>query len=1251
MISLEPFVLEKPIGRGGMAEVWAAKHREQGVPVAVKVLTTEKTRDPMFVSAFKNEVRAVAGLNHPNIVMVFDYGQLPEETEKQSEGKLRAGSPYLVMERADGGSLRALCGKLMWEDMKQILLSLLDALAHAHARGVIHRDLKPKNVLYCRSRNAWIITDFGLAHAVGQENLSPWEEETVMGTPTYMAPEQFECRWRDYGPWTDLYSFGCLAYALASGNPPFSGAQSVPKLMFAHTRLPVPDLKPKMPVPEGFEAWIKRLMEKDPAHRFRRAADAAWALLRLGDPVIPTMQLLPTAPPFSPSLSPYGLPQDKNILDSDELNSVLKHSSFNPDAYDLSAQCVMDAADDSSETIPQIEEMFNSSTFDSQTLPGLGEFLTMSDEEDSQTLAGFNVNAIALYEDNNSDSSESMYQQNFTLPPLPSTWRRPPVERPPIRLMGAGLGLYGLRSIPLVGREKERDLLWQTMKKVREHGEIHAVLLKGAAGCGKSRIAEWLCERVHEVGTARVLKGVHSPDSGPADGIEPMISRYMRCTGLKREEVLERTCKILQEQGVSDPDEWNALTEIISPATKEDIAAGARIIRFSNVTERYVLLQRFLERQSRKRPIVIWLDDIHWGLESLHFILYLFENQKEHYFPVLIILTAREEALAEHEEVSQLLQKLLEFPNTREVEIGPLDPKDRSALVRELLGLEGELAALVEEKTNGNPLFAVQLVGDWVERGLLELGPFGFRLKKKVEAFLPDDLHQVWAARVDRLLENYSKEAGYALELAAVLGQEVDCEEWHEVCQLADLEVPRNLLEALFAQRLALNEEDNAGGWSFVHSMLRESLERRAREGKRWKWYQRICAKMLKDKKGYSVPERLGRHLIAAGQGEEALEHLLAGARMRIEIGDYHIAKNLLSQWKQTMENLQIPMEDERWGHGWVLWSKYAISQGFLEQADDWALRVEKAARQHNWKTVRAYALRERGRISREKGEVAKAWRRLQEAEVLAQQIGDRELLAHCRQDMGHVLADRGSHERAANCFLRAMKDFDAIQDEVGAGSASLGLGYVSIRSGDFEKASEHVKQAQKYFERCGSRSGVANCYNVLGEISRLQGNIEEAENYYRSSLDLYRLIGTGVESIPKMNLGLVLIDRGRFDEAYDVLEEGLDIFAEQGRKGILGALHTFLLPCAAHQNNWQAFDFHFSRARDLLKQTSLLDVDIARMAFLAGSIAQEHKKYHRAHMAFQLSLEQWQDLDRNEKVSEVRAALARLSLLSKRGR
>ena len=126
MLPLGPFDLQFVIGRGGMGEVWAARHRGQGLPVAVKVLTVEGAREPTFMASFRNEARAMAGLDHPHIAMVYDHGEVGLATEAASDGKLVAGTPYLVMELADQGSLERWRGDMPWSRLRPTLLALLD---------------------------------------------------------------------------------------------------------------------------------------------------------------------------------------------------------------------------------------------------------------------------------------------------------------------------------------------------------------------------------------------------------------------------------------------------------------------------------------------------------------------------------------------------------------------------------------------------------------------------------------------------------------------------------------------------------------------------------------------------------------------------------------------------------------------------------------------------------------------------------------------------------------------------------------------------------------------------------------------------------------------------------------------------------------------------------------------------------------------------------------------------------------------
>jgi serine/threonine protein kinase len=281
-IELGAFRLVAPIAKGAMGQVFSAVHSvsDFAIPVAIKVITADRAQDERFWTYFRNEARAVAGLDHPGITFLYDYGHVSPEAAARSGGGLRAGSPWMAMEMCSGGTLSERCrAPLPWREVKSTLLLLLDALAHAHARSLIHCDLKPANVLLPAGaeRKGPKLSDFGIAWA-----LDDGPRQGTPGTPHYMPPEQFERRWRDVGPWTDLYALGCLGWALATGRPPFA-AEVGENLVLAHLTRQPPAFWPRTPVPAGFQEWLRRLLAKAPENRFDRASDAAWALVRLGD--------------------------------------------------------------------------------------------------------------------------------------------------------------------------------------------------------------------------------------------------------------------------------------------------------------------------------------------------------------------------------------------------------------------------------------------------------------------------------------------------------------------------------------------------------------------------------------------------------------------------------------------------------------------------------------------------------------------------------------------------------------------------------------------------------------------------------------------------------------------------------------------------------------------------------------------------------------------------------------------------------
>ncbi|MEZ4437067.1 MAG: AAA family ATPase [bacterium] len=271
--TLGPYVLLGRAGRGGAGEVWKALHRAEGVSLAIKFITARG--DDRSHRHLEHELRAVARMDHPHIIRVHDHGRTPTEIAERCG--FAVGAPYIVMDWHDGGTLRGRLGAVDWPELRRLLVVLLDALAHAHARDVVHRDLKPDNVLIGESGP--VLTDFGVALALDLEG----RDDGARGTPGYMSPEQIRSQSHQIGPWTDLYALGCLTHALVTGRPPFG---SSPPLTVMQRHLEQ-DPPPLGAMPAALDAWVSRLLDKDPARRFRFAAHARDALPPLGAPSSP----------------------------------------------------------------------------------------------------------------------------------------------------------------------------------------------------------------------------------------------------------------------------------------------------------------------------------------------------------------------------------------------------------------------------------------------------------------------------------------------------------------------------------------------------------------------------------------------------------------------------------------------------------------------------------------------------------------------------------------------------------------------------------------------------------------------------------------------------------------------------------------------------------------------------------------------------------------------------------------------------
>ncbi|MBT2392472.1 protein kinase [Streptomyces sp. ISL-1] len=252
------------LGRGGMAEVFAAEDVRLGRTVAVKLLRSDLAEDPVSKARFTREAQSVAGLNHHAVVAVYDSGE--DTVGGQTV-------PYIVMELVEGRTIRDLLLNAEAPPPEQALIivsGVLEALAYSHQHGIVHRDIKPANVIITNS-GAVKVMDFGIARALHGAQSTMTQTGMVMGTPQYLSPEQALGKAVDHR--SDLYATGCLLYELLALRPPFTGETPL-SVVYQHVQdIPVPPSEVADVVPPELDGLVMRSLAKDPDDRFQSAEE------------------------------------------------------------------------------------------------------------------------------------------------------------------------------------------------------------------------------------------------------------------------------------------------------------------------------------------------------------------------------------------------------------------------------------------------------------------------------------------------------------------------------------------------------------------------------------------------------------------------------------------------------------------------------------------------------------------------------------------------------------------------------------------------------------------------------------------------------------------------------------------------------------------------------------------------------------------------------------------------------------------
>ncbi len=1157
------FVVEARAGAGGMATIYRARDQLDGQAVAIKIL---EKRDELNTERSEREARVLAELSHPALVRYIAHG----DTD--------AGAPYLVMEWLHGYDLgeRLVRGPLGVGAAIAMIRRAAEALAVAHARGIIHRDIKPSNLFLVDERTDRVkVVDFGLARQTGGGSAT--RTGMSIGTPRFMAPEQVRGR-RDLDARVDVYGLGGVLYAAVAGRPAFSGADSMAILAKVLMEDPPPlrELVPEVPV--ALEELVRSMLAKD---RDERPADAAVVAARLeaiGDER--HLDTTATAPAvvavtggeqrlLSVVLVDAAIDTPTEDDDSSDPTRVTPRdpSEVPPELRDLLARygekfaCLPDgslvvtvsgsgsATDQSAQAarlalsiraqIPDVAIALATGRGQMARRQPTGDVIDRAAGLLSKARAR-NRHAIVI-----DDVTDELLVERFAV-------RRADTGTELVRERDADptRTLLG-RTTPCVGRDAELSMLEAVWQQCVDDGSARAVLVTGEAGVGKSRLRYELVRRLTGEGEgsdtsaggfqlwigrgdpmrAGAAFGLLAPAIRRSAGVlegEPLAIRQAKLRARVERHLAgdeaARVSEFLGELvGVPFPDEHSARLR----TARHDPRLMSDQMRHA--------WEDWVAAESAAGPLMIVLEDLHWGdWPTVKFIDSMLIALAER--PIMVLALARPD-------VKILLPGLWEGRPVSEIALGTLSRRASERLVRDVLGdkLDAATVQKVVEQSAGNALFLEELIraaadgkGDALPKSVLAM------VQARLDR-LPAEARRV--LRAASVFSNLFWTAG----VVALVGADLPVDEWIEF--LIDEEVIARRGDRKFP------DEDEL---VFRHALVREAAYSLLTEADRTLGHRQAGEWLLEA--GETDALVLAEHVERGGELDGAAAHYLRATEQALEASDLAAATSRAARGLACLDLAGTPERDPVRG-ALHLATAQAYAWNGVHQQQEVAAQRALACLVHGepaWCRAAAEAATAYGHLGRQD-------------ELAAIGLALIALGAAGAIDRDYVLAAAGAealllflghHAIAERLYALLRPHMDVFADGDPAVAAAISrVGAVrALTRGDLAEALPHNAASVEAYERAGDTPSAHRQRNNLASVMIGLGAYPEAKALLVETTEACERLGlSSLTPVCRLNLGLTIGHLGDNAAARTVLARAIEEFIVVGDRRCQAEAHADL--------------------------------------------------------------------------------------------